>query len=221
MIAAGGTALAAVLAGLVMLTATRPVLSFLPEPAEPAGKPTYESLARPRFAVAAGIVSAAAVAGSWSLVSVPSRPAWVVVGTCCVLLALIDASTTWLPLRLTQASWLLMVLAILLGWSLGGGWQLVLRALAGAAIAGGLYLLVWFVTRGGFGFGDVRFAPVLGAAAAAYSWQVLIWALTLGTLAGGLQGLVRLAGRRPGAFPYAPAMLAGAYLAVVVDSLGG
>jgi leader peptidase (prepilin peptidase) / N-methyltransferase len=217
----GWTALAAMLTGLVMAVSTRPVLSALPEPVDAPGKVSYRLLARPQFAVLSAAVSAAAVAGSLAVVPAGTRPAWAVVGTCGVLLALIDASTTWLPLPLSQASWLLMALAILLGWPLSGDWRLVLRALAGAAIAGGLYLLVWLVARGGFGFGDVRFAPLLGAASAACSWQLLVWALTLGTLAGGVQGLIRLIARQPGAFPYAPAMVAGSYLAVVVDSLGG
>ena len=51
----------------------------------------------------------------------------------------------------------------------------VVRAAAGAAIGGGLYLLVWLLSRGGFGFGDVRFAPLLGAAAAAEPWTLLWW----------------------------------------------
>jgi leader peptidase (prepilin peptidase)/N-methyltransferase len=220
-ITTGWTALAAVLAGLVMAVSTRPVLSALPEPAEAPDKVSYRLLARPRFAVLTAVVSAVAVAGSLAVVPAGARPAWAVVGTCGVLLALIDASTTWLPLPLSQASWLLMAVAILASWPLSGDWRIVVRALAGAAIAGALYLLGWLVTRGGFGFGDVRFAPVLGAASAACSWQVLAWALTLGTLAGGVQGLVRLIARQPGAFPYAPAMLAGSYLAVVLDSLGG
>ena len=42
----------------------------------------------------------------------------------------------------------------------------------------------------------------------------LIWALLLGSLAGAGHGLLRLALRRTGPFPYAPSMLLGAYLAV-------
>ena len=90
---------------------------------------------------------------------------------------------------------------------------------AGAAIAGGLYLLVWMISRGGFGFGDVRFAPLLGAAAAADSWTLLWWTLLLGTLVGGLFGVLRLALGRREAFPYAPSMLVGAYAACLVSMI--
>jgi leader peptidase (prepilin peptidase)/N-methyltransferase len=112
-----------------------------------------------------------------------------------------------------------MIVASLLAAVLGGDLGIALRAAAGAAIAGGLYLLVWLISRGGFGFGDVRFAPLLGAAAAAESWALLWLTLLLGTVAGGLVGLARLARGRRDAFPYAPSMLAGAYAACVVALL--
>ena len=56
-------------------------------------------------------------------------------------------------------------------------------------------------------------ASGLGAATAAHSWSMLWSALVLGTLIGAGHGLLRLSRRRPGGFPYAPSMLAGAYLA--------
>ena len=77
-------------------------------------------------------------------------------------------------------------------------------------------MVVELVTRGGIGFGDVRFAPLVGAATAATSWTLLAWALVLGSLTGALVGLVRLALRRRGSFAYAPSILAGAYLAATV-----
>jgi leader peptidase (prepilin peptidase)/N-methyltransferase len=130
-----------------------------------------------------------------------------------VLLAAIDALTTWLPLRLTQAAWAAMAVALLLTLPLGADWSTVLRAVTGAALSGLVYLGAWLVSRGGFGFGDVRFAPLVGAATAAHSWSLLIWAILLGSILGALHGIVRLARRHAEPFPYAPAMLAGAYLA--------
>jgi leader peptidase (prepilin peptidase) / N-methyltransferase len=220
-IAPGWAAVAAVLAGLATAAATRPVLRTLPEPAAASVKLPYQALATTRFVLVAGLLAAFTAVLSWYAVPAAAMPAWLVIGTCGVLLAMIDARTTWLPLRLTQASWVLMAAAVGLGWLLGGGWQLVARAAGGAAVAGALYFVVWLLTRGGFGFGDVRFAPLIGAATAACSWRLLIWALALGTLVGGVNGLARLLARRLGAFPYAPSMLAGAYLALAVGRLGG
>jgi leader peptidase (prepilin peptidase)/N-methyltransferase len=219
-IAAGWAVLTAVLASTATAVAAGPVLRSLPEPAR-ANKPPYRALATTRFALVAGVLVAFSAVMSWYAVPTAALPAWLVIGTCGVLLAMIDARTTWLPLKLIHASWLLMAGAVGLGWLLGGGWPLVARAAGGAAVAGSLYFMVWLLTRGGFGFGDVRYAPLLGAAAATCSWRLLIWALALGTLVGGVNGLVRLMTKRPGGFPYAPSMLAGAYLALVVDWLGG
>jgi leader peptidase (prepilin peptidase)/N-methyltransferase len=144
---------------------------------------------------------------------------WSVLAILGVLLAAIDACTSWLPLQLTRTAWLAMAVAALLAASFGGGVWVAVRAVTGAAIAGGLYLLVWLLSRGGFGFGDVRFAPLLGAAAAADSWTLLWWTLLLGTVAGGLMGVLRLAQGRRDAFPYAPSMLVGAYAACLVSML--
>jgi leader peptidase (prepilin peptidase) / N-methyltransferase len=113
-----------------------------------------------------------------------------------------------------------MAVGVLAGGWLSGSWSLLLRAATGAALAAGLYLLVWLASRGGFGFGDVRYAPLLGAAAAADSWPLLLSSLLAGTLLGAVHGTLRLLLRRRGSFPYAPAMLGGSYLAAVTQWLG-
>jgi leader peptidase (prepilin peptidase) / N-methyltransferase len=220
-VSAGGTFLtAALLTGLVTATAAGPVLRALPEPADVPDKITYRSLVTPGFVVLCGGLAAAAAALSWHTTALAAQPLWTVLSTVGVLLAAIDARTTWLPLRLTQIAWLLMVVgALAAAVVLGGGWALLLRCGVGAGTAGALYFLGWVLTRGGFGFGDVRFAPLLGAATGADSWRLLLWALFLGTAVGGIHGLVRLARSGAGPFPYAPSMLAGAYLALAASWL--
>jgi leader peptidase (prepilin peptidase) / N-methyltransferase len=192
---------------------TRPILRRLPEPAAGEGKPRYADLASPPVVAGCVLLAGAAAAGAWVTGPLAIQPLWWVLSSFGVLLATVDALTTWLPLRLTQAAWGAMVVALLLTVALGAQWSTVLRAVTGAALAGLLYLGVWSISRGGFGFGDVRFAPLVGAAAAAHSWSLLIWAMLLGSVLGALYGLLRLARRRTGPFPYAPAMLLGAYLA--------
>jgi leader peptidase (prepilin peptidase) / N-methyltransferase len=197
----------------------RPLLRRLPEPILGDGKPIYRDLGTARFVLVCGALAGVAAAISWLTVPRYAQPMWSVLAILGVLLAAIDARTSWLPLLLTRIAWLAMAVASVLAASLGGGFWLAVRSVAGAAIAGGLYLLVWLLSRGGFGFGDVRFAPLLGAAAAADSWTLLWWTLLLGTVAGGLVGVLRLVqGRREG-FPYAPSMLVGAYAACLVSTL--
>ena len=144
------------------------------------------TLVPPAFVLVCGALAGVAAAISWLTVPRYAQPMWSVLAILGVLLAAIDARTSWLPLLLTRIAWLAMAIASVLAASLGGGFWLAVRSVAGAAIAGGLYLLVWLLSRGGFGFGDVRFAPLLGAAAAADSWTLLWWTLLLGTVAGGL-----------------------------------
>lgn len=213
---------ALVLAGLlgaVTGTCTPALLRRLPEPAPAATadesevKIPYAELATPRFAAGVAVVSAMATTVSAEALPIAVLPGWSVLSTIGVLLAAIDARTTWLPLPLTRIGWVAMALALIAAGLLGGG-PVLLRGVAGFALAGALFGLVWLVSRGGFGFGDVRYAPLVGAAAASVSWALLAWALVLGSLVGAVVGLVRLAAGRRAAFAYAPSLLIGGYLAV-------
>lgn len=206
-------------AAAVMAFGVRPVLDRLPEPAEGEGKPLYRDLGSTRFIAMTSALAAVGVTISWLSLGRPVQPLWWVLALFGVLLAAIDARTTWLPLILTRFAWLAMAVATLTAAALAADWGMLLRSCGGAAAAGGLYLIVWFAARGGFGFGDVRFAPLIGAATAAHSGHLLVWALLLGSLAGGLLGLYRLFRRRPGNFAYAPAMLFGGYTACVIERL--
>lgn len=207
---------AVLVTALVSTAVVGPLLRWLPQRLEP-DEPVYHDLARPDFVLACVLCSAVAAALSWTTLPPALQPLWSVLSVAGVLLAAVDAATTWLPLPLVQVTWAAMAVATLTGATLGGGWGLLLRAAGGAAAAGGLYLVVWLVSSGGFGFGDVRFAPLLGAAAAAHSWGLLAGALLAGSLLGAVHGLLRLLRRRPGGFPYAPAMLGGTYLAALVQ----
>lgn len=207
--------LAGAVTGLVTCLFTGPVLRALPEPAEPEGKTAYRDLARPSFVGICGLGAAVAAAAAWALLPLPVRPQWLVLAGVGVLVAAIDARTTWVPRQLTRAGWLGMALATGLGVLLGGQSSLVLRAAVGALVAGGLYAVAWAITRGGFGFGDVRFAPLIGAASASTSWQLLLAALTLASVAGGVHGVIRLLTRRSAPFPYIPSMLVGTFAALL------
>ena len=208
----GAVCVAALLAGFVV--------SRLPEPDDGADKIRYADLVTPRFVTGSALTAGAAAAISWLTMPLPVQPMWWVLATVGVVLAAVDVRTTWLPLRLTRLAWTGLAVGGLFTLVLGAGWAALLRAGAGAGLAGLLYLLVWRLSRGGFGFGDVRFAPLLGAATAAHSWSLLLLGLFAGSLLGAAYGGLRLLRRRPGPFPYAPAMLAGAYLACGISATG-
>lgn len=212
-------AAAGLLIGLATAGTARPVLRLLQRTRQGEDEPPYDELGTPSFLAGCGVAAGSGGALAWWLLPLALQPAWVVLATAGVLLAAIDAQTTWLPWRLTRIAWVLMILGLATGLLLGGSASLVLRAAAGAAAAGVLYLGAWAGTRGGFGFGDVRFAPLLGAATAAHSWSLLVSALVLGTVAGGLYGVIRLVRQRRDPFPYGPSMLAGAFAAVATLAL--
>lgn len=213
-------ALLVVVTAVPVLVLARPLLRRLPEPAEPEGKVAYARLPTTRF-VAVCTLLAAAGAGLVALTLPPTTwPLWWVLAAPTLVLVAVDARTTWLPLGLTRAVWALAVGAAATASFLGGP-PLLVRCAVGAAGAALLYLGLWRLSRGGIGFGDVRLAPVLGAAAASVGWSTLFSTLLLGSLVGAAVGLVLVLRGRAGAFAYAPSMLAGAFLACVVRVLSG
>ena len=114
---------------LALFLATPAVLRRLPEPTGDTGAGTvdgadvkvpYAVLATRRFAAIVGVLAAVAVATA-ALTQRPAvLPGWLVLATLGLLLAAIDARTTWLPLRLTRVAWVAMGLATGAGAILGG-----------------------------------------------------------------------------------------------------
>lgn len=196
-------------AGLALVTPA--VLRALPAPIdEPEANP-YQRLATPTTALI--VLGAAAVAGSLVVIITPATaPAWLGLAGPAVLAAVIDARTGYLPKRLAQAAWLLTAAGLLacVGWL---GVDALVRAGLGALAAGGLFWVFWRF-GGGFGFGDVRLAPVIGAASAVVGWPLLAGALMLGGLLGVAWGVAWRASGRGRAFPYGPALVAGPFLAL-------
>jgi leader peptidase (prepilin peptidase)/N-methyltransferase len=93
----------------------------------------------------------------------------------------------------------------------------VLRGLAGGAGYFGLLLLVAIIARGGFGFGDVKLAFLLGLFAAFRSWEALFVSVVMAFLVGGLISvgllLARRAGRRD-TIPFGPALAVGVAIGI-------
>lgn len=220
-----GTETAAMVCGLVGLVAVVSAvvaLRVLPEPAtdEPGSedKPSYRALLQPWFLVMVGLWAVALTAvAAWRL-DPTLWPAWLVLATIGTVLAMIDAATTWLPNVLMRLFWLAMALAAVTSAGLGGGWTVVARMAAGSVAWGLLFWLVWAVSRRQLGFGDVRLAFGLGAAAGAAGWVTIYTCLLAGTLVGAGWGLIhRLrSGRRPGPFPYGMALFLGCGLGLAL-----
>lgn len=93
------------------------------------------------------------------------------------------------------------------------------RGLAGAFVYFSALFVIALLARGGFGFGDVKLAFLLGEFLAYRSWGVLGAGAMLAILTGGVVALLLIVTRRAGrkdAIPFGPSMVAGAFAALVV-----
>ena len=173
------------------------------------------------------IAPLAVVAALWAVwVSGPgwATPAFVVVAVAGAAHAVIDARTHRLPDAVTLPA--LWTTAALLGGAAlvaGDGGRFV-RALLGAVVLGGAYLLLHLVNRRGLGRGDVKLAVLLGLPAGWAGWDALWWAGVLPFLLGGLAALVLIVTRRANrstAIPFGPWMLAGTAVALTLARVAG
>ena len=94
-----------------------------------------------------------------------------------------------------------------------------LTALLGGAVGFAPFLLVALLKPGGIGGGDVKLAALVGLIV---GFPQVLWALTLGILAGGITALLLLLTHRWGprsTIPYAPFLCLGAVFSLVYNPL--
>jgi leader peptidase (prepilin peptidase)/N-methyltransferase len=95
-------------------------------------------------------------------------------------------------------------------------------ALGRAAIGGGIgtvgFAIIFFVARGGMGFGDVRLAGLCGMFLGFLGWRYLAVGFFCSFVLGGVVGVALLVTRRAGRktqIPYGPVLAAGAMIGVL------
>lgn len=127
--------------GVATAAATRPILRWLTRTRHLNDEPPYAALGTRAFVAGCGGAAGTAAGVSGLLLPLALQPAWWVLATAGVVLAAVDARTTWLPWRLTRLAWGLMLFALPAGLLLGGSPAvLMLHAPIGAAVAGLVYL---------------------------------------------------------------------------------
>ncbi len=136
-----------------------------------------------------------------------------------VALFVIDARTHRLPNAITYPTVAAVAVLLAAAALASGTWDAALRALLGALVLGGAYLLLHLVNRTGLGLGDVKLAVLLGLVTAWYGWPVLWAAAFLPFLIGGAVAIVLLVSRRASrgtALAFGPYMLTGTALALTI-----
>ncbi len=236
------TVAAAAVAGLLAgWAASRLTARLLAAPQPPAPQPRAPDPRRPgsatagrrtRWSLSLGTALACAVMAMRFGPS-PALPAFCYLAGVGVPLAVIDARRQRLPDALTLPSY--PVALALLGFAallLPGGAGHFLGALAGLALAWGVFLLQVLLYPAGLGWGDVKLAGLLGLYLGwlgggwlGGSWLdqgALIAGLFLGYVFAAAAGLALIAGRRASRksrLPFGPYLLAGTLSAILLSSL--
>jgi leader peptidase (prepilin peptidase)/N-methyltransferase len=153
----------------------------------------------------------------------PALPAFCYLAGIGAPLAVIDARCHRLPDALTLPSYpvalALLGLAALLQ---PGGAGHFLGALAGLALAWGVFLLQVLIYPAGLGWGDVKLAGLLGLYLGWLGLGALVAGLFLGYLFAAAAGLTLIAARRASRksrLPFGPYLLAGTLTAILLSSL--
>lgn len=175
-----------------------------------------------RYALAPALaVATATVLGllAWRIGLHPDLAAYACLAVVGVPLAAIDLIDLRLPTPLLAP--LYPVLAMLFGLAalLEHEPARLLRAALGMVALLVFSLVIALLARGGLGAGDVRLAGVLGLALAWHDWMALVSGTLFGLLYAAVAGAILIALRRASrhtAIPFGPALIAGAFTALLV-----
>ena len=142
---------------------------------------------------------------------------WMVVAVLMLILLAYDAKWFLLPDRIMFP--LIAVSAAIALWQVSGysdPWVAVVSTVGAVAILGGLYLLLWIISRGAWiGFGDVKLGVALGLLLG--DAKLALLALFLANLIGLLFALPQLISRRASGktqIPFGPMLILGFFIAL-------
>jgi leader peptidase (prepilin peptidase)/N-methyltransferase len=153
----------------------------------------------------------------WALGPVRVLPAFLAVAALGLLLGAIDVACHRLPDPLVALGFALAAGGVLVT----GEWHAVIRAGEAAVVMFAGYLVLALLPRANLGFGDVKLAGLLGLLLGWLGWPAVLLGALLPHLLNGPVAVVLLLSRkvrRDTEIPLGPALLAGAWLAVVVYS---
>jgi leader peptidase (prepilin peptidase) / N-methyltransferase len=173
-----------------------------------------------RYPIVEAATGALFVLMAWAVGFTPILPLWLYLAAAGTALFLIDIDHKRLPDVIVKPSWVVTLVGLGAAaiFTTGAGEHLA-HAGWGALTFGGLYALIFYGTLGrGMGFGDVKLAPILGAALGWFGWGATLVGLMGGFVIGGVVGLGLIMfgslGRKS-RIPHGPFMLAGALVGLL------
>lgn len=167
------------------------------------------------LALAAGVVTADESA---------LLPAYLVVAAVSIVLLITDIDHKLIPNRVLYPMTALTAILLTFGAVFEGRTDRLIPALLGALGYFGALFVVYLIARGGFGFGDVKLAVLLGGVTAFQSQRTILLAVFFTGVIGGVPAIFLLVTRRARGgdeMPYGPPMLAGAWTALVFGEAFG
>jgi len=144
-------------------------------------------------------------------------PAYLWFAAVTMVLILTDLDHKRIPNRILYPG-TVVGLVLLAGGALfdGGAGDLGRGALGGVFYFSGLFVLA-LIARGGFGFGDVKLAFMLGLFLAFQGWEHLLVGIFLAFFIGGVVAIALLLTRKKGrkdAVPFGPSLVLGAWIGI-------
>ncbi|MBQ1035989.1 prepilin peptidase [Micromonospora sp. C81] len=203
----------ALLGGLVGLVVPPLARRFATPPARP--RPVRGAWVLLGPTVAAVVYGSLAVARGDD----PALPVFLALAAVGLVLAAVDLACLRLPNPLVLAAGLLALAGLAGVAVLADDPDRLLGALAGSAVAGAAHVLLALLPGSRLGFGDVKLAAVLGLPLGCLGRDALLTGLILAHVLHGALVLGLLAARRvrrDTLLPLGPALLAGAWLGVLV-----
>ena len=128
-------------------------------------------------------------------------------------LSAIDLDVRRLPNRLLAIHGVLVALGVGAAALITGDLNIAIHAAIGGLVAFVVFLILDRARPGGFGWGDGKYIPIIGAATAAVSLSVAWWAFLIACVAAVVATPFR---RRRTAFPFGPWLAIGAVAAIAL-----
>ena len=135
-----------------------------------------------------------------------------------VAVSVTDLTHRLVPRYLVYGALALIVALLVAVATVDHAWHDLAGAAIGGAVAFAVFFLIWFLVPKGMGFGDVRLAGVIGLTVGYLSLLHVYLAFLMGFVLGLLFGLVLMVGSSAGRktrIPFAPALAAGATIAIL------